>query len=61
MKRHSISTMNSTVISNDPSLEQSMHLSGLVCVSKGVNEAEVQTVPVVPDQPQIRVKAKVCT
>ena len=54
-------TLNSNVISNDPSLEQSMDLSGLVRVAKGVYEAGVQTVPVVPDRPQIRVKTKVCT
>ena len=53
-------SLNSTVISNDPSLEQSMNLSEVVRVAKGVNEAGVQTVPVVPDRPQIRVKAKVC-
>ena len=58
-------TLNSTVISNDPSqtnsLEQSMNRPGVVRVAKGANEAGVQTVPVVPDRPQIRVKAKVCT
>ena len=52
--------MNSTTISNSTT-NQSANRSGLVQSTKSVTTVGVQTEPVKPDKPKLRVKRKICT
>ena len=52
--------MNSTTISNS-TIDQSANRSGLVRSTKSVTTVGVQTEPVKPDKPKLRVKRKICT
>ena len=52
--------MNSTTISNS-TINQSANRSGLVQSTKSVTTVGVQTEPVKPDKPKLRVKRKICT
>ena len=52
--------MNPTTISNS-TIDQSANRSGLVRSTKSVTTVGVQTEPVKPDKPKLRVKRKICT
>ena len=51
--------MNSSTISN-ATIDQSANRSGLVRSTKSVTTVGVQTEPVKPDKPKLRVKRKIC-